>query len=412
MIKHCGFYSDNLRKGMNHAEDGDSKPNDGLAFIETQNGDREVKTGNTNIHLENLTCNGRKRKLIIHFDIRNTVLVSDLVTNVTVEQALNSFLAGVAWGKQGKNGSWHWHSYTPSLLPPAPDTITFYKFLESRLVNTTTDRVNLRIATGDFTQQEYGSGFLPYFKDYMNKLKWQYPFSPEHENLTMASQDKKPCHYVLPSVYKFIHHLVDTKRDFAIVFRSYGLDTANVIDSLGHGMKGNHPGFPKPLSIKHDSHTGNIHRSEDQPIVFESFLSKRDGEQFIGDRAIYKMLSKLEGMCGFKDDFLFWQGNKYHHRAGKPMYIDPYDYKVQHILFDDNIRTYMHDSIVDLRLFENQDATEARSLSNTESANFENSVLFQADLLKAIDDEDYFVKGLKLCEENYSNFLESFHGKS
>jgi hypothetical protein len=59
--------------------------------------------------------NGEKRKLIIHFDLRNTILVSDSVTNVSMEQALNSFLTGVVWGKVKSDSSWQWHSYTPSL---------------------------------------------------------------------------------------------------------------------------------------------------------------------------------------------------------------------------------------------------------------------------------------------------------
>lgn len=39
------------------------------------------------------------RKLILHFDIRNTILVFDSLTKDDVEQALNSFLAGVTWGR-------------------------------------------------------------------------------------------------------------------------------------------------------------------------------------------------------------------------------------------------------------------------------------------------------------------------
>ncbi len=42
-----------------------------------------------------------KRKLVLHFDIRNTVLVADSYSNVHVEQALNSFLTGVTWGRKG-----------------------------------------------------------------------------------------------------------------------------------------------------------------------------------------------------------------------------------------------------------------------------------------------------------------------
>lgn len=40
-----------------------------------------------------------QRKLILHFDARNTVFVADISSRITIEQALNTYLAGVVWGK-------------------------------------------------------------------------------------------------------------------------------------------------------------------------------------------------------------------------------------------------------------------------------------------------------------------------
>lgn len=85
---------------------------------------------------------GRRRKLVLHLDIRNTILVADSVFSVNVEQALNSFLSSVTWGRETVNG-WEWFPGPPSLKRPGEDAdafITYYKHLERELVKTPADR--------------------------------------------------------------------------------------------------------------------------------------------------------------------------------------------------------------------------------------------------------------------------------
>ena len=97
-----------------------------------------------------------KRRLVLHFDVRNTILVHDSVTNIDVEQSLNSFLTGVVWGVETDAGGWEWRSSHPSLQPPSPECITYYKYMEKKLVKTPSDRAMLRRVTGDFTQKTIG----------------------------------------------------------------------------------------------------------------------------------------------------------------------------------------------------------------------------------------------------------------
>ena len=102
-----------------------------------------------------LVCKEKKR-LVLHFDVRNTVLVHDSVTNINVEQSLNSFLTGVVWGTETDSGGWEWKSSNPSLQPPSPDCITYYKYMEKQLVKKPSDRAMLRRVTGDFTHENIG----------------------------------------------------------------------------------------------------------------------------------------------------------------------------------------------------------------------------------------------------------------
>lgn len=135
-----------------------------------------------------------RRKLVLHFDIRNTILVADSVTKIGVEESLNSYLTGVTWGHGTKNGEWVWDQDVPTLTAPKNNkigrkndknqqientfqvtkpstsnnntnvnenlhcdiTMTYYKFIERRLVKDAHDRVALRQKTGNFTQEKIG----------------------------------------------------------------------------------------------------------------------------------------------------------------------------------------------------------------------------------------------------------------
>lgn len=411
-LKHCRNKQVNMKIHVNDSTSmGTSK--DPLVIV---NVDEETETESIerlgmdtlSNHVNTLFALEKKqRKLILHFDIRNTVLVADSVTNVCVEQALNSFLTGVTWGREDKDGSWQWHSDQLSLTPPAPDVITYYKHLEKKYVKNTTDRTQLRLATGDFTQSDIGKIFHPQFKNHLELLKWLHDFEQNaHNILTMSGKDGQQYNYIVPAVYKCIHHLVENKRDFAIVFRTFGLDAPNVIRSLAHGLKGNHPGFPKPVELPIDTNIGTVKRSADSPTVFTT--TGPNTQCYTGDREIYDMLSKRVGISGFRDDVHYWLENNYHHCTSKPHIIDPFDANVHHIFFDDNFRPFEEDSIVDVRLFESRGAREARSLSNMELAQFENVCLVQADLMKCIEDEDYYLNSVRQCESNYSTFLKRF----
>ncbi|KAL4227070.1 hypothetical protein ACF0H5_015044 [Mactra antiquata] len=366
-----------------------------------------IDTLSNSVNKSGFSFNNRK-KLVLHFDIRNTVLVADSVTNVSVEQALNSFLTGVVWGREGPEGEWIWYSDQISLTPPTNDVITYYKFLEKKFVKNTADRTALRLATGDFVHSEIGSRFKPYLQQHLDLLKWRHEFDQEtHDILTMSGLDGQQYNYIVPALYKCIHYLVETKREFAIVFRTFGLDAPNVIKSLECGLKGNHPGYPKSLDLKINDIIGTVKRSDSEPTVFIE-LDKDSKQTFVGDRAIYDMLSQKTGISGFRDDVNYWLENSYHHQTAKPHLIDPHDEDVHHIFFDDNFRTFEDDSIVDVRMFETRDAENARSLAKTEVAQFDNICLVQADLIKCIEEENYYVDRIRECESNYNLFLQKY----
>lgn len=47
---------------------------------------------------------GRRRRLVLHVDLNNTVVVADTVTGQAPSAALNTFLSTVTWGRAGAAG--------------------------------------------------------------------------------------------------------------------------------------------------------------------------------------------------------------------------------------------------------------------------------------------------------------------
>ena len=121
--------------------------------------------------------------------------------------------------------------------------------------------------------------------------------------------------------------------------------------------------------------------------------------------SIYKYFNEYEGVCGFRDDFQYWQNNNYSHKCAKPLWIDPQDQRYQHIIFDDNYRPHHEDSIVDIR--QRETSGKWRSLDNTEIHKYDNMSLVQVDLLEAISNDQYYIERVRDCEMKFDKQFSS-----
>ena len=369
-----------------------------------ENGGMSGKNGIKRSH--NPTHVSSQRKLVLHFDVRNTILVADSVTNDFVEQALNSYLTGVTWGREA-NGEWEWVSDKPSLCAPTTNCMTYYKHREKHIVKTPSDRAILRQVTGDFTQEPLGSRFLPYFNKVLKQLQWPHPSHPDTK-LTMTGKDGNLYHYILPSFFKLIQHLHSTKRDFAIVIRTYGLDAPNVLQCIDYSLQGHHPRFQEtPLRYPVNPTPGSITRDDQRGKITLQHSQQGSAHTITSEQDIYRFLSQATGISGYVDDFTHWQNNQYNFMAAKPHWLDFHDPSTHHIFFDDNLRVTDEDSIVNVRVFpQGVDHSKAASLDREEITKLEDVCLVLADLIESTADMDYFIKKVQLCETNYKTYLE------
>lgn len=345
-----------------------------------------------------------KKKYIFHFDIRNTVLVADSVTNVSVEESLNSYLTSVAWGTvEDETGRWLWCHDEPILEKPRPDAVSYYKYLESKIVRKPDDRRQFRKVTGNFTDTEVGRRFKPVYDKYLTLLEFPYA---SRDNLCMkGSHSDKHYHYLLPSFVKFLSYLETNDINYKIIFRTFGLDASGVLRAVNSVADDGHPEFSLSSSSCVVSHRIDKLTRKNDKIVLHS------NERLISDELeIQRHLSSFQyRVSAVVDDFHYWLENDYSFTCGKPLWLDPNDNddECQQIFFDDNVRFGDRQSIVDVRTWQFSIDDMSRqpqfvSLKEPDFAKLKDVHLVQVDLLEAIKNLDYFINKFVLCCHNFS----------
>ncbi|KAM9444927.1 uncharacterized protein Hap1MRO34_023937 [Clarias gariepinus] len=326
-----------------------------------------------------------KKKIVLHIDLNNTILVSDAVTKQGTVAALEYFLSTVTWGRMAK-GKWVWMCESPSFLPPCEGAVSYYSQF-GRVVG--------------FTKAGPGRRFRKVFEEHLELLRWPSDL-PAHKELSVKGEDGKLYHWILPSFFQLLQDLTSQGIDFSIIFRTFGTDLPCLLTVVQRALEqGTHPLFPSlpDLKISVDTTPGQI-RCNTKGVVLvhgEERLSTQDGE-----RSLYRYLSSSQGVCGFQDHFNWWARNSYAIMGGKPLWIDPFDSTIQHIFIDDNIRQNNDDTIVHPKVFLDPEGSETRTASTSELYEL---CLIQTDLLRAISEPSYFTQRIRLCMENYERNL-------
>ncbi|XP_067447482.1 uncharacterized protein si:dkey-32e6.3 [Thunnus thynnus] len=328
----------------------------------------------------------RRRKLVLHVDLNNTILVSDAVTGQGTVAALDYFLTTVTWGKMSQHGKWEWLSESPSLLPPCDGAVSYYSQF-GRIPG--------------FTSAA-GQRFRGVLDEHLDLLRWPEDIKGDTE-LSVKGEDGRLYHWILPSFFQLLKDLVQEEREFAILFRTFGTDLPRVLRAVSRALnQGAHPLFPDlpDLKLSVNMTPGKI-RCSKRGIVLsraEDRVSTRGGE-----RGLYQYLSSVQGLGGFQDHFDWWASNTFSIRGGKPLWVDPFDEHIQHIFIDDNIRQNDEDTIVHPKVFLGPGGADTRTACTSELYDI---TLVQNDLLRAISDPNYFTQRVRICQENYERNLQ------
>jgi hypothetical protein len=195
-------------------------------------------------------------RIVLHFDINKTILISDAASGVSTRAMLNSLVSECVWGSvpagvaksDRKVSDWALIDATPSLHAPRlsgtenePLVVTFGEYIEDY---TSTSRADRKRIKSCFT--EAGSVGAP-CQSYVDMLDTALQHRSDLTATASRSVLPEPFdgyYHLLPSFFTLVTTLHRRRADFRIVFRTFGVDIAAVSKEFNAFCEGIHPLFP------------------------------------------------------------------------------------------------------------------------------------------------------------------------
>lgn len=348
------------------------------------------------------------RKLVLHLDVNNTVFIGDSITkSVTPEETLNEYLSENAWGMIDEGGNWK-SAGEMCVKPPDDKMISYYKFAEAKYQGKPRSEFKKHVRA--FTDNEMFRPFRKFYDQMIDAL--EFPGDIKNTNGVQLPSFKGKrgvsYHNIVPSFYKLLENLCKNKRDFAIVYRTFGSDGQAVLQVTKDLLSERHVAFSNQQDT---AGSGGLVDNHGHEVLFTNGTITRSSGQItmkcpegnhdltnLSD--IYRYFSQANGIKLFVGDYDGWKSKNFNSSAGKPLLVDPTDDSVHHIMFDDNFRPWEpEDSIVNVL------QAKDGSFVSVDPASFEDVCVVKADLYQSICNRNYFIERIHFCEKNYSKFI-------
>ncbi|GMH55015.1 hypothetical protein TrST_g9759 [Triparma strigata] len=331
-------------------------------------------------------------KIVLHFDVNETIILEDIAGGDTREMCLNKIIAKSAAVLPAAGGSWTWLDGTPlndqtpqpvsSLsttfeLPPSAVPYYRVKSLKPNALN--------------FTTHEHGSRFRGIYDDLVAKMT--------HGSLPEALSKDGNTHFVLPSFFRTVAELHKSKRSFNIVIRTFGYDLPEIAKSITAFAQGLHPDFPDFVAPEFEVTDEKIFEgryiSTDAGANVEWRLSNPETKSNLSEAEALELMESSR-ITLVQDDYDHWKASGYNPQCGKPCWVTKGGGSTKHIFFDDNIWPDPKDSIVAVRQRESEGGDYV-PMSGEEIMAEESKSIVKVFGIEACLDDNYFLNKINLC---------------
>ncbi|CAK0846149.1 unnamed protein product, partial [Prorocentrum cordatum] len=200
---------------------------------------------------ESLRTSDGEAPLLIHFDVNKTILQTDSIQLKDAEDGVREGIAELFWGSvrtDGDKAMWEWTRSKPSCLPPTDDIrtagdslVNYAQFCKS----TIKDKAARKEAVKTFSLVDAIA------KQEMNKQlqlamkKMQLPPEFRGSPQVEAAGVKGMTYNAFPSLFHLVANLQRSRRSFAILFRSFGVDHEKVQAEWNAFCELRHPIFSR-----------------------------------------------------------------------------------------------------------------------------------------------------------------------
>lgn len=357
---------------------------------------------------------GGRTKLVLHFDINNTLLAADPVCGLGLVAAVNMYVAGVVWVRQATDGSLDWLASTlkgeASLNCPEPGFVTYYKFLERQAELDGRSRKDFKQELARFSETPQGAPAKVWVDRILQALS-----APELSEPFTFTENGVKYHYILPSFWRLLSWLQEEGREFSIVLRTYGSDGPRIAQTIKSFAAGNHPEYPQGCPSANLAENVPLLRllRGDNRISLDSGNDPQDTEQLASDECgVFEFFDQIRGTAVVQDDYKYWSARNYVASAGKPLWVpvaqQERGMQTQHILFDDNIRVEApENSIADARLLVSSPDNQWKAEGSCSPIEAEAAgCLVQAALHQSAMEKEYFRDKVQLCERRWAAWTD------
>ena len=370
-------------------------------------------------------------KLVLHFDVNETILLVDDAGGDTFENCLNkticknSIVQANLFDSQQLPTTWCDGSLISNNSTPPPLSSNF------TLPSNTTSyyRAGGAAKTQAQTFTDTGSpgvGYQAIYNQLEQALRW--PLNEDED----GAPDPRLCkdgihHFLLPAFFHTISELKKRNRTFAIVIRTFGTDVEDVANALQAYADGAH--LSRFTSVKEMTCKNfwdgrynakgafqltqrNTEKEETKTIeetkTTEETKTKTPTPTPTPTTITNEsdIISLLHGdrntisCVACTDHYDWWKNHGYNPAAGKPVWLTKDDEEYLPIFFDDNIHNDSKDSIVAVRV--RDDSTkEFSALNGEETLEMQGRHVVRVPTFAPILNENWFLEQIDVCEKEF-----------
>jgi hypothetical protein len=364
-------------------------------------------------------------KLVLHFDVNETILLVDEAGGDTFEDCLNKIICKTALVNKelDSNGlPTLWADNQPINTKTPPPLCTDWLWPEGA-TSYYRAGIHAKEKAKKFTEHGYpGAQYRSLYKELENAVRWNRTTSffddNEMKNETELISPPDPRlshdgvhHFLLPAFFKTITELKKRGRSFAIVIRTFGTDVEDVVNALQAFSEGKHLTKFQPVVHEMSQGKDNIYMGQYSRDTGKFQLTKKkhttgkDEAIIITDEGEINCI--LQGdrdgisCVACTDDYQWWRSNNYSPSHGKPLYLTTEDDNYLPIFFDDNIHNDPNDSIVAIRQRTSVNDVSFSPLSGAETVSMQFKHLIKVPTVAPILNENYFLEQIEKCEKNF-----------
>mmetsp|Transcript_7937 Transcript_7937/g.21033 ORF Transcript_7937/g.21033 Transcript_7937/m.21033 type:complete len:342 (-) Transcript_7937:1283-2308(-) len=337
-----------------------------------------------------------ERELVLHFDVNKTILMSDLVQDKSSAAVLNELLADNTFGRyDSQSGSWtasDVEQRAASAGSPS-EVITYSNYVRRH-----------RSGEADMLREHFTQAGQPGEALRAELMRLEALLAAQPEAVAKAS----PQIQLAPSIYFLLDCLVESKRSFKFIIRTFGTDAAEVCKALTAYARSKAASNAAWARYQFDEARdfGHLKRRDSDTVEFSvsdgvharhSFGELRNIEL----ARVIQQKTDEHPLLALQDDYEYWHAHGKVAHAGKLFLIEGAHMQCSsadkeldgaqpvQVFFDDKIKID-EANIVDARCSRCGQTLDFQSVSARH--------LVRVNSLAAISQHDYFVQCLNSIE--------------